>query len=166
MSDHGVGTDRVVSLVKTSVNDHRTRALDLTAAIRHAAEAETAGDAAAAREAVKRALTLIDELEEERDERKGWSSQGWSPEDQGLWKAHVAARQTAHHTGVAPVSVDATTGRAPAMLWHDDAAEIARLAGRGKRSKAKAQEYAARLAGHPVMPGLRRIAQLVAPLLP
>jgi hypothetical protein len=129
------------------------------------AEASIDGNrAGAAQSAVKQALEMIHELEDCR--RRGeWTQSTWSPDDLGLWTAHVGARNAAHHntsSSAGVIALHSGDQRDDRLTWDVDPASIANLSVFSKKhGPAQAQEYTARLAGKPVVPGMRQILALL-----
>jgi hypothetical protein len=118
----------------------------------------------AAQDAVKGALDAIHWLHDSCHVRHEWAPIGWTPDETGLWNAHVGARNAAHHhsSETAGLVVLHSGGqRDDRLTWDIDPAAIARAGARSKYGREQASEYKGRLAGKPVLPGLRQIAALL-----
>jgi hypothetical protein len=94
------------------------------------ADAEAAIDgnrAGAAQSSVKQALQMIHEHDDAR--RRGeWTRSTWSPDELGMWTAHIGARNAAHHntsTTAGVVALHSGDKRVDRLTWDVDPASIA-----------------------------------------
>jgi hypothetical protein len=107
--------------------------------------------------AVKQALEALHELGDCAS-RGEWTRDGWSTTDEDLWHAHMGARNAAHHTSSAPVALHSDQ---PRVTWDLDPQAVAEL-----RSDRQRAAYNERLGGEAALPGLQRLADLVAAAVP
>jgi len=94
----------------------------------------TRRDNYAAQRATKRALEAIHELEDSREkQRREWSSSGWSPFEVEVWRAHVGARNIAHHQSTGIVSLHGLGNPDDWLNWSIDPAAVAKLKARSEQ---------------------------------
>ena len=124
----------------------------LSAEVARLDAAVAAGDTGAAQAAAKAALEAIHELADCL-KRQEWTQSAWKPDDLELWRAHIGARNAAHHTSSSVVALHSTG----ALTWDVDAPAIATL-----QSSRQQRAYRTRLADTSAPNSLRRIAELVA----
>jgi hypothetical protein len=146
-----------LSMIVRSPNTPAARDRQLRAAIKDLEQAVDSRTISAANDATKRALEAIHELADCAS-RGEWSQASWTPDELGLWRAHVGARNASHHTSSNVVALHADADSATQQLcWDFDPAAISRL-----HSRAQQTEFNARLAGQEVIAPLRSIASKVA----
>ena len=137
----------------------RRQALEAAVAgVESAVDSNTVSDAVSA---VKQALEVMHELDDCL--RRGeWTRAGWTPDDCGLWLGHMGARNAAHHhssPSAGVVALHSGRQRDGRLTWDIDPAAIVGVSNFNKKyGPMQAREYNARLAGKPVLPGLRQIA--------
>lgn len=140
-----------VTWKKRAGNTATARRDELVGAVGRLDAAASAGDALDAQRAIKQALEAIHELAD-CERRNEWSQAGWAPGDVELWRAHIGARNAAHHTSTSVVAVHSDGD----LTWDIDATAVASL-----NSKAQQAAYNARLADKSVTPSLHQIVTLV-----
>jgi predicted nucleic acid-binding Zn-ribbon protein len=153
--DHVSVTDNV-SAVSRTTNASMARVMQLDAAVADIGTAVDGGSVHAAQAALKHALEAIHELTDCL-ERSEWSQQGWSADDLGLWRAHIGARNAAHHKSWSAVALHTDGSRDDRLRWDLNPSDMNQL-----QSRSQAAEFSSRLAGQPVLPALRRLAVLVS----
>jgi hypothetical protein len=136
---------------KRAANAAIARRDELIGAVGRFDAVASAEDVRGAQRAVKQALEAIHELAD-CAKRNEWSQADWSSDDLELWRAHIGARNAAHHTSTSVVAVHSEGD----PTWDMDATAIASL-----RYESQQKAYNARLAGMPVAPALRQIVTLV-----
>jgi len=155
---HVSGSATSVSL---SGNNAQTRLLALQDAIDDADAAVTDSSARRALGAVKRALEAMHELNDDHDKRRVWSRGSWLTGDHESWKAHMGARNAAHHLAPHVVELHGHGTHDDRLRWAIDEPTLQDL-----DSAKQAQAYRTSLHGKPVLPELRRLAALVAQQVP
>ena len=139
----------------------RTRRDALSRAITDIAAATDAGDSSPALGAVKHGLEAIHELADCAT-RGEWSKAGWNTDDEGLWCAHIGARNAAHHQSSGVVTLE-TDARGTSLIWHLEPHAVTAL---HTKRPGQADEYERRLAGQPVLPTVRAVLTLVTAAVP
>jgi hypothetical protein len=147
-------TSMSVSVRSPNTSVGRLEALDL--AIEEAEQAVHAGDNHLAQAAVKRALEAIHELDDASRNRHEWSSQSWTTEQRQLLRAHVGARNVAHHYSVGIVELCNDGQFDERLLWEIADSTLARLPSEPQRAA-----FRARLKRKPVLPNLRALGDLL-----
>lgn len=109
---------------------------------------------------LKRALEALHELDDAL-QRKEWSRKEWTDDQLGLWRAHIGARNMAHHSSSAPMTLHSNRDSDLRLRW-----DFARHAIGKLPSDAQRQEYLARLHQQPVLPPLRGLVERVALSIP
>jgi hypothetical protein len=118
-----------------------------------------------AQEALKRALEAIHELGDCR--RAGeWKQDGWSPDEIGLWIAHIGARNAAHHNSLPIVVRVGRSDRDDGLRWDVQPQALKNLRARGKHCERQATEYSDRLHDKHVLPALRDTVKLISAAIP
>jgi DNA-directed RNA polymerase subunit RPC12/RpoP len=125
---------------KRAGNTASARRDELVGAVGRFDAAASAGDVLDAQRAVKQALEAIHE-QADCASRNEWSQASWGPSDIELWRAHIGARNAAHHTSTSVVAVHSDGD----PTWDMDATAVASL-----NSKAQQAAYNGRLAGKSV----------------
>lgn len=151
------GQAATLSMIVRSPNTAVARERQLQEAIAEIERAVTTRTIRTANDATKRALEGIHELGD--CERRGeWSQAGWGPDDVGLWRAHIGARNASHHTSSTVVALHADADTPTQHLrWDLDSAAIASL-----DSAVQQREFNARLAGQDVLPPLKALASKIS----
>ena len=144
------------SWVARSGNTPLARRHEIESALAAVEAAVEAGKTGEAQKAVKRALEAVHQLNDCLA-RGEWARMRWTPDDRGLWTAHIGARNAAHHTSATVVALHSGDRTDDRLRWDIDSAAIA-----GLRYKQQAGEYTTHLAGQAVVPSLRQIAALLA----
>jgi hypothetical protein len=111
-------------------------------------------DARGAQNAAKAALEALHELGDDPLKLGGWSQDAWSAEERELTVAFAGARNAAHHKSAAVVQLEVGADARNALRW------IATLPPIHSDEQTKA--YYRRLAGQPVLPALRYVAERIA----
>lgn len=149
-----------VSYVARTTNTASTRRRALEEAVDGVAAAIAAGSPHDAQRALKAALEAIHELSDCHS-NGDWSQTGWTADDIGFWRAHVGARNAAHHTSSALAALHNPAPAEESLRWEIDPKAIASL-----RSELQRREYNGRLDREPVLPLLRALAAQVSAAVP
>lgn len=88
---------------------------------------------------------------------------GWTPNEEGLWHAHLGARNAVHHFSSTAVALHGDGARDARLTWELERHAITELS---RRSQRQAHEYTVRLAGQPVVTNLRVITSRVSADVP
>jgi hypothetical protein len=144
-------------------NDALARRRGVEAAIEALKGAEPTGNLAEADKAIKAALTAIHGLNDEAVERKGdkrnsWTRSGWTPDERGLWKALVGARNGAHHSNWPPAVRAVDGGHGDCMRWNTEPPQL--------QYDDQQKAYIKHLAGRPVLPDLEAVRDLLIKAIP
>jgi hypothetical protein len=109
---------------------------------------------------LKRALEALHELADCL-ERGEWMQTGWTADELGLWRAHLGARNVAHHSSHAVVALKSDADPDERLYWDIDGSALG-----GLYSATQRNEYTSRLHGHGVLPPLRLLVARVAASVP
>jgi uncharacterized Zn finger protein (UPF0148 family) len=140
-----------VKLSVESPNAAMARRLALEAAVADVEEAVRVRNNHDAQLATKRALEALHELQDCL-KRSEWSQASWDAKAIELWRAHMGARNVAHHTSTGIVSMHSDPPGDQSLTW-----SIKESALTGLRYKDQATAYRNELDGQPVLPGLREL---------
>jgi hypothetical protein len=150
-----VEIDSALSLTVGTTNSAAARMRQLVNAIDALESAIDANRIGEVQEALKRALEAIHELADCR--ARGEWRPDWDDEGEGLWRAHIGARNAAHHTSSPLAVLRSDAARDERLLWALQSSAIT-----GLRSERQASEYRDRLHEQPVLPSLRQISERLA----
>jgi hypothetical protein len=154
-----------ITLLARNPNSPRDRRRTFESALSAVQAAIDDNSAGAAQDAVKAALEMIHELEDgRRKPRFEWTLTGWTPAEEDQWRAHVGARNAAHHYSSEAhgiVALGSGDHRDDRLTWDVDPKASAGVRKHSKYGPLQAKAYEDHLAGKPVVPGLRQIAALL-----
>jgi uncharacterized Zn finger protein (UPF0148 family) len=136
-------------------NDVQDRVRRLGEQVGNIEKAAESGGVTEAHDAIKSALEAIHELVDDLGHGE-WTQANWTPDELGLWTALIGARNAAHHKDSSIATFHSGRKRDDRLVWSIDETKIRRL-----RYKDQQREYLTRLAGQPVLPGMRRILALL-----
>jgi hypothetical protein len=111
---------------------------------------------------IKRAVTgALDAMHSLNDQcGKGeWSMSGWSNDDLGLWRAHMAARNVDHHQSATIIHIDHRGNSDSRCYWAISSQSLSQVL--GKPATNGANEYARLLDQKPVLDGFKKLLSLV-----
>ena len=100
-----------ISWEKITDVENDSRYIDREGAVLTLEQAIDAGSVSDAQDALKRALEAVHELADCL-QRNEWVQADWTPDELGLWHAHIGARNAAHHTSSAVAVLHSDGGRA------------------------------------------------------
>jgi phage-related tail protein len=153
-----LGLSGSLAYVVRSPNEAKARRRRLEDALTAVEEAVSTNTISKAQDALKQALEAIHELNDGLQKQPSeWSQSEWEEDEIGLFRAHVGARNAAHHESDVVAALYSAGASDEHLRWELSAAAIASL-----RSEAQQREYNARLAGKAVLPPLRVLVSLVA----
>jgi hypothetical protein len=109
---------------------------------------------------LKRALEALHELADCL-KRGEWTQTGWTADELGLWRAHLGARNVAHHSSHPVIALRSHADPNERLHWDIDGSALG-----GLHSATQQNEYASRLHGHGVLPPLRLLVARVAASVP
>jgi hypothetical protein len=147
-----VGDD--AEALATVSNDAAAQLGALNASIGDLNRAIARADARDAQNATKAALEAVYELGDDPLKRGEWSQDAWSPQERELLAALAGARNAAHHKSAAVVQLQVGVDAQHALRWIATLPPI--------RSDEQTKAYCRRLAGQPVLPALRYVAERIA----
>ena len=109
---------------------------------------------------LKRALEALHELDDCL-RRREWTQNGWTADELGLWRAHLGARNVAHHSSHPVITLRSDADADERLYWDIDGSALGVL-----HSADQQNEYTSRLHGHGVLPPLRVLVTRVATSVP
>lgn len=144
-----------VSYVARTTNASAAKLQQLTIAVDELTAALAANSPSDCQRALKHALAAVHELNDRlKDE---WDQNGWDQTEVALWKAHLGARNRAHHAVDGLIALHSHPESEARLVW--DLSPDAVDQNRSATGKAEFREL---LAGRPVLPPLRRLAARAA----
>jgi len=149
--DTATVTDRASWSARTT-NAGAARTRQLETALGRVEVAVASNDVGAVQDSLKQALEAVHELTDCLT-RGEWSQDGWTPDDRGLWIAHLGARNAMHHTSSALVVLHSDGTPDQRLMW-ERSIDV--------RSAQQKAEYSARLSGRAVLPTLRWLVRRVS----
>lgn len=153
-----LGLSASLSYVVRSPNEAKARRRRLEDALSAVEQAVTTNTISKAQDALKQALEAIHELNDGLGKTPSeWSQSEWDGDEIGLWRAHVAARNAAHHGPDMVVALYSEGALDEHLRWELSAPAIVSM-----HWKAQQREYNARLAGEAVLPPLRALVSRLA----
>lgn len=150
----GAATDSVSYTARTT-NATAAKLRQLTTAADELANALAANHPSDCQRALKHALTAVHELNDRlKDE---WDQDDWDQADVALWKAHLGARNRAHHGVDGLIALHSHPESDNRLVW-----DLSPDAVDKNQSATGKVEFRSLLAGQPVLPALRRLAARAA----